>query len=130
MKLKHVIFLMALFFCLFPMVSVSAEDSTSMPGISIPDQGTLDDLNNAAQEAQDSIDNLTGAVDDKVSAATGDYSTDYIVGDAGTPLYAYTSYIDTGNPLKSGINTAAQGYFMLPNKNIVLRNGLMGYFPN
>ena len=46
MKKRTVLILVALFFCFIPLSKVGADTSSgSIPGIDLPDQNTLDDLN-------------------------------------------------------------------------------------
>ena len=50
---------MALFFCFIPFSKVGADTSSgSIPGIDLPDQNTLDDLNNSADDEQNAVFSL------------------------------------------------------------------------
>lgn len=101
MKKRTVLILVALFFCFIPFSKVGADTSSgSIPGIDLPDQNTLDDLNNSADDAQNAVDDITDASDDAINKELGDDSTNYELGDDKTPLYVYTSYLDTDNKCK------------------------------
>lgn len=130
MKLKTVIIMMALFFCFIPFAKFGADTVSSTPGIEIdlPDQDTLDGLDDAAQDAQDSIDDFTDAADDTAKAIIEGDTTDYIVGDSKTPLYAYTSYLDTKNKIKVTVNMGAQGIFYIAKQEYSFTKWIDGMF--
>lgn len=121
---------MALFFCFIPLSKIGADTVSSNPGIEIdlPDDDTLADLNASADDAQNAVDDITDASDDAIDKALGDDSTDYKLGADKTPLYVYTSYLDTDNKIKVTVNMAVQAVFMSQSKNIALQNGLMTCF--
>ncbi len=114
MKKRTVLILVALFFCFIPFSKVGADTSSgSIPGIDLPDQNTLDDLNNSADDAQKAVDDITDASDEAINKELGDDSTNYELGDDKTPLYVYTSYLDTDNKIKVTVNMGVQGVFYI-----------------
>ena len=114
MKKRTVLILVALFFCFILLSKVGADTSSgSIPGIDLPDQNTLDDLNNSADDAQNAVDDIKDASDDAINKELGDDSTNYELGDDKTPLYVYTSYLDTDNKIKVTVNMGVQGVFYI-----------------
>ena len=113
MKKRTVLALVALFFCFIPLSKIGADTVSSNPGIEIdlPDDDTLADLNASADDAQNAVDDITDASDDAIDKALGDDSTDYKLGADKTPLYVYTSYLDTDNKIKVTVNMAVQAVF-------------------
>lgn len=109
MKLRTVIIAMALFFCFIPLARVGADTTSSAPGIDI-NQDTLDDLNDEANDAQQSIDDITDSAGQTANKEIGKSDHNYGVGDK-KPLYIYTSYLDTDNKIKVTVNMGVQGLF-------------------
>lgn len=100
--MKKLLYLGVLFACIFSFGEIAHADN-SLPY----EPPTIEDTSGNEIQTPDVGNNIneTGKVDTEYSSKTS-----HKVGDK-DPLYMYTSYLDTDNPLKAVINSGVQGVF-------------------